>query len=266
MTTVWEAALLGVIQGITEWLPVSSSGHLVIAQQLLSLSDQIGLDIMLHMGSLVVVLIFFNKEIYAMIMALYRASLRAIQTHSFSGFRNEYAMLGLMTALGTVPTAIMGFIFEKYVTAAFDSIVTVGFGLMFTSLLLWLSRTRAGSGEVGWKDALIIGTMQGIATLPGVSRSGSTISTGLIRGLNRDVAARFSFMLFIPAILGALILKLNDVRSFEPLPILVGTLSSMVISYIAIGLLLKIVRRGKFYYFSYYCFAIGLLVIIRFLR
>jgi undecaprenyl-diphosphatase len=261
MASILQAVLLGIVQGITEWLPVSSSGHLVLVQHYFGLSDEMGLDLMLHIGSLIVVLFVFRSLILDIVTGTVGASKLSIRHGSIEPFsKNHSAKLGAMVVLGTVPTVIIALLFRKTILAAFQSVTFVGLGLIFTGLLLWLTRFRHGNRHLGWKDALLIGTMQGVAVFPGISRSGSTISTGILRGADRDESAKFSFLLFIPAIIGATILEWRAVALTTP--VFVGMVVSMVVGYLCLRLLMWVVNRGQLHNFSYYCLSIGLLAII----
>ena len=248
-----QVILLGIIQGITEWFPISSSGHLVIAQHFFGITEVIELDLMLHLGSLLVVIWIFSKDIIKIFKAFQKKD-------------KKYMNLGYMIVLGSIPTAIIGLLMQSYIEAAFTNLFAVGIGLIFTSILLYLthyySKNKKSFKKISYLDALIVGVFQGIAIFPGISRSGSTISSALLRGIKRDEAARFSFLLFIPAMIGAFLVQLPKVAlSFNP-EILVGTTVSMVVSYFAIQELLKLIHEKKFYLFSIYCLIVGIGAII----
>lgn len=246
--------ILGIIQGITEWLPVSSSGHLVIAQHYLGIGENLALDIMLHIGTLLVVLWIFRKDILQIINSL----IRFIKTRKF----DKHSKLALYVVAGSIPTGLIGILLNDYIESAFSSLVAVGIALLITGTLLWSTRYAKKKGSLGVKESLIIGLAQGAAIFPGISRSGSTISTGLLLGVDRETAARYSFLLFIPAAVGALILQLDEFQAVDVSGMVAGTLAAMVVSYFVIDMLLKIVRKGKLYWFSYYCWLAGAIVII----
>lgn len=266
MTTIVQAVILGIVQGITEWLPVSSSGHLVLAQHFFGLSQQIAMDLMLHVATLFVAVVFFRKSIIAIIKAFWKASMTLIASGSTHLFREHHARLGLMIVIATIPTAIIGFLLKKHVEQAFESVLFVAFGLIFTAIVLWLSRIRPSHKDMRWKDALWIGTLQGVAIFPGVSRSGSTISAGLMRGIDPDLAATFSFLLFIPTVIGAFILEVRQFAVDAWLPIITACLTTIIVSFFVLNWLMTIVKKGKFHYFSFYCITVALLIIINYIK
>ena len=237
MTTA-QAIFLGIVQGITEWLPISSSGHLVLLQNWLGTEQPIALDVVLHLGSLAAVLVLFRKDIIEL----------------FTRRRD----MGLLVLLASIPTGIAGLLLAPFVERAFHSNSAVAAGLAATGAFLMLTRNRTGKKAIGWKDALLMGTMQGAAIFPGVSRSGATISAALFRGVDREQAARFSFLLFIPAILGATLLQAGSIMEADPVPLVAGGLAAMAVSFAAIGLLLKIVRQGRLHLFAWYCWALAI--------
>jgi undecaprenyl-diphosphatase len=252
MVSILEAVLLGIIQGITEWLPISSSGHLVIFQELFNIKASIMFDLMLHIGSLIVILIIFYKDILRVVSSVFNDD-------------KEGKKLLLLLALSTIITAIIGLLFQDFFESLFTNIKAVGIALIATAILLFsvklvkVNRKKA----MGISDAIIIGLMQGIAIIPGISRSGTTISAGLLRGIDRELAIRFSFLLFIPAIIGATILQLNDfvIEEINIMPMIVGLIVSVIVSYITVKMLIKIIKTHKFYMFGYYCLAVGLIIV-----
>ncbi len=248
---IFQAIILGIVQGITEWLPVSSSGHLVLFEHLFGLSQPLLFDIMLHVGSLIVVLYYFRKDIRELIFGV------------FDGDREKFRIV-LMIIIATIPIALVGYFFQDFIESIFKDLRTVGFALLFTSLLLFLSRyPKKKEGRMTYMNALGIGIFQAIAILPGVSRSGSTISSGMMLGVRKEEAARFSFLIFIPAILGAFVLHLGDITAFtDPLPVIIGTLVSAIVGYFTLKLLMNIIKRDKFSWFSLYCLLLGIVVLV----
>lgn len=252
----WQAALLGLVQGLTEFLPISSSGHLVLFNHFLGVMDEsIVFEIAVHLGTLIAVLVYFRKDLAMVIVDFFRGG---------PGRR-----VGWMLILAMVPTAIIGFGFKDFFESMFSAPRYASAGLLFTSLILFLSeRVRSGSRKltgIRWIDALIIGTLQGLAIMPGVSRSGSTIAAGLFVGLERDAAARFSFLLAIPAILGAALLHAKDFATLPSemvVPSTIGFIVAMVSGYAAIWLLMSIIRRSKLYVFVVYTLVVGVLGLI----
>lgn len=251
--SAWEAIFLSFIQGLTEFLPVSSSGHLVIFQQLLGI-DTGGLlfDTMLHVGTLVAVLIAFWPDIRSIL-------------------KKPNQRLTWMVIIGAIPTALMGVLFQDFFEGLFESLLTVGIALLLTGLVLWYAEVSAQKRhsleQMKWPSAIFIGFAQGLAITPGLSRSGLTIAASLFTGLNREDAARYSFILSIPVIAGAALLQLKDVlgaaSAAQPVTIyLIGVIFSALFGYLAIRLLLNLLNRGKLRYFAYYCWFVGLAIIL----
>lgn len=246
-----EAIILAVIQGITEWFPVSSSGHLVIGEKLLNLQSNIQYDVMLHIGSLIVILFVFRTDIIELLKVLVGRGTK------------EYKRLFLFLLLGSIPIAIIGFFFRRTIEAAFNSLIAVAILLFITGLFLYLSKRKTTKKALSSKNAVIIGLAQAVAVLPGISRSGITISTGMMLGVNREKAARFSFLLFIPAIIGAMALQIPKVQLNDDFKImLLGTFVTIIVSYFALTWLLKIIKLQKFHYFAYYCWGLAFIIML----
>jgi undecaprenyl-diphosphatase len=256
-----EAIILGAVQGVTEFLPVSSSGHLVLLQTVFGITEPVLLfDTMVHVGTLAAVFAVLWRDILAILR-------RIIQP---------------MTAylvLATIPAVAAALILRDHIEAAFSSGAFLGFAFLFTALALlaaeFLSRRgaaasikAAGRTLMAWPDALIIGLCQAAAIVPGVSRSGLTLSGGLSRKLDRDLAARFSFLLSIPAILGALVLQLKDIAEGAPAggigaaPIIAGTLTAAAVGFFSVKFMLKIVKERSLWGFAVYVAVLGILVLI----
>ena len=247
-----HAAALGVIQGLTEFLPVSSSGHLVLLQHLFGLQEpEILFDISLHVGTLVAVCAVFFKEIRSILSALLRLPALVGQTGGIRGVLSENEEIRMMALIvvGSVPTALLGFGFHRIVDQIFGAVWVVGLMLLVTGTLLFATRglkpSGRSTGAVRFRDALIIGLVQGLAILPGISRSGSTISVALFLGIDREFAGRFSFLLSIPAIFGALLLGIKDASANPDMTvgiILFGALIAAAVGYGALILLLRLVK------------------------
>jgi undecaprenyl-diphosphatase len=262
-----EAVILGIVQGLTEFLPVSSSGHLVLGQFLAGLQEpELLFNISVHGGTLLAVLAVFHRDLLGLLGALGRvpAAMRLEGGLSTLVMDRSEARLLLMIAVGSVPTAIMGLLFARVAEELFGTIRLVGFALLITGLFLWFTRRLGTEGrllnEMRWRDALIIGIAQGIAIIPGISRSGATIATALYLGIDRELSGRFSFLLSIPAIVGALVLSLNGNLFSSNLPvgvILAGSLSAALVGYSALRILLRIVKRGQLHNFAPYCWLVG---------
>ncbi|MDZ7833111.1 MAG: undecaprenyl-diphosphate phosphatase [Desulfobacterales bacterium] len=268
-----QAIILGVVQGLTEFFPVSSSGHLVLFQHLFGLREPaLFFDISVHVGTLLAVLVYFYKDIADLFKSVFRFSAQIFMpgTNPFPGWRHDpdLKMAGLIF-VGSIPTAILGFGFHQISDQLFASLQVVGFALFFTAALLVGTRLVSAKGldiiEFTFWGALMVGAAQGLAVIPGISRAGATIAACLMLGLNRDAAARFSFLLAIPAILGALVLNLVSGSAgwggLSPTVIGLGVLTSAGVGYLALATLIKIVRHGQLFYFAPYCLVIGVVVL-----
>ncbi len=251
MISFWQAVILGLIQGLTEFLPVSSSGHLTIVQSFMQISgNMITFDIFVHLGTLVAVFVAFWSDIAALL-------------------RRPFCRFTVMIIAGTIPAAIMGFLLNDFFEMLFSSITAVCCALIVTGVLLWISDHFSGTKSVNdmtLKDALLVGIFQGIAITPGLSRSGSTIFGALLCGLKRSEAAKLSFILSIPVILGAAVKQLHDVAGdsafvFQP-SYIVGAIVAAVSGYLAIRIFLRLLARKSLRVFSYYVWALAIVVLI----
>jgi undecaprenyl-diphosphatase len=269
-----EAIILGIIQGLTEFLPVSSSGHLVLFQQLFGLKEaELFFDVCVHLGTLLAVIVVFHREIQNIIAALLRlVSITGKKEKFWQQVESDPDLkMALLIIVGCIPTAVLGLMFHGIADQLFSSSFFTGLMLMVTGLLLWLTR-RAKPGDRGTDiegfsrtKALIIGMVQGLAIIPGISRSGSTISIGLLLGIDRETAARYSFLLSIPAIVGAGALSLKDGLSHADPAIrlsLWGAAAAALVGYGALKVLLSVVKKGRLYMFAPYCWLVGILAIL----
>ncbi len=251
------ALFLGIVQGITEFLPVSSSGHLVLFQQFVEVGEEeVLFDLVLHLGTLVPVLWFYRDWVLKMI-------LDPITGEGPMLGRSGVQWLGLLIA-ASVPTAIIGLTLEDFFDALFSTPATLVVSFTITGLLLLASgRFDRSDRKIGLTIplAIVLGIAQGIAITPGISRSGTTISVALMLGIEREQAARFSFLMSVPAISGGLLLKLRDahVASLDLTQLAVGGLASLVAGYAALILLVKLVRAGRLSAFAWYTFAVAIL-------
>jgi undecaprenyl-diphosphatase len=251
---------LGIIQGLTEFLPVSSSGHLVLFQNLLGMKEpQIFLDVMLHVGTLLSLLVFLRKEIFSLIMGLLHFLKSPKTFHQDPRIKMLFAL-----AVASVPTAVIGYLLSDYFESLFASLRTVGFALMVTGIFLFLTKYAREKRRNFLGHPFIIGILQGAAIIPGFSRSGLTIGGAMFLGWKREEAARFSFLLSLPAILGAALFQHGKIGSTsQPWTIIItGVAISAIFGYLALALLVSIINRGNFYKFSFYCFLIGSTAII----
>lgn len=249
-----QAIILGIVQGLTEFLPVSSTGHLVLTQKIFGITEPtMAFDTLLHLGTLIAVFAVFKDDIISIL-------------------KKPFQKLTLLLIVGTIPTAIIGIAFKDYFEQVFQSGSTLGFEFIATGIiLLWagsLRSGRKGERETTYLDAAIIGVMQGVAIMPAVSRSGLTISGALFRNLDREFAARFSFLLSIPAILGAAVFQVKDIMEvgggtgISTGAMVGGAIAAALAGYVSIKYMLQVLRKGNVKYFAYYVFVIGILVII----
>ena len=268
-----SALILGIIQGLTEFLPVSSSGHLVIFQEFLNIHEgELLLDITLHMGTLLAVFIFFRDDLKEMISETfgYLSGLLSKKETLASIKNRPHALLSLWVVTGTIPTVLIALIFKDKLESLFGDPKRAAWMLMITGLIVLVSKLMPSSytkrKKVGVLSSLAIGTAQGLAITPGISRSGSTIVCGMFCGIDRELAGRFSFLLSIPAIMGAMILQVadSDIGSIEILPMTIGFFSAAVTGYFALKLLMTMVKKGNFAWFAPYCWALGLTIIFFF--
>lgn len=267
-----QAIALGLIQGLTEFLPVSSSGHLVLLQNLFGMQEpELLFDICLHVGTLLAVLLVFYREILHILTTLMRLPSLILTAGGGKALfeTNPDVRLCVLIVVGSVPTAILGLLFKAGAEHIFGAVWVVGLMLLVTGTLLWGTRYVATTGRELLKtrttDALVIGFVQGLAIIPGISRSGSTIATALFLGIDREVAGRYSFLLSIPAILGALVLGLDAEELQTTIPIemiLLGSLIAAFIGYLALKLLLGLVRRGQLSWFAPYCWVLGVIALV----
>ena len=258
---ILQALILGAIQGISEFLPISSSGHLVLLQEIFDIKERLFLSTMLHAGTLLAVITVLRKDIWMIIK-------RPIQP--LTGF----------LVLATIPAVIAALVFKKPIDKAFETGQYLGFCFLFTSALLVLAEIiskHKGSriikdGKMKLLDAVIIGIMQAIAIPPGISRSGATISGALSCKLDRDFAARFSFLMSIPAILGALVFECKDLikgsadaaanGNISAAAIAVGTITAAAVGFFAVKFMIKIIKERSLYGFAIYTAALGILILI----
>ena len=266
----FDTILLGIIQGLAEFLPISSSGHLVLFQKLLGFREpELLLDVVLHLGTLFSICIYFRSDLKDMLKETWEFCIDLCRKQK--GFRDvddkPSAALTLMVVIGTIPTCLIGLAFQSQLERLFGSVTMVGFALLTTGFILLISRYIPENGKRKGKiilfTALCIGVAQGFAIVPGISRSGTTIVCGMILGLRRELAARYSFLLSIPAIIGAMVVQLyaHELTGVIFLPLASGFLSAAIVGLIALKIVMDMVKKGKLFFFSPYCWAIGLLAI-----
>ncbi len=266
---ILQGIIIGIVQGLTEFLPVSSSAHLVFIQKLLGVESSLAFDTFLHLGTLIAVLWFFRYDIIKMLKSWWLSIGDILQGRFREGFYEDpYKRLAWYVILATIPVGIVGVLFEDSVDALFSGALYVpAFFLFVTGTILYLSQ-RMTSGEINYntitkKEALFMGLGQACAILPGLSRSGTTIAAGLTIGLDKEFAAKFSFILSIPAILGAFILQAKDIGSAMDanfLPVFLGFIAAIIAGYVAIKWMLDLVQNKSLDIFAYYCWLMGLIV------
>ncbi|MDI6799271.1 MAG: undecaprenyl-diphosphatase UppP [Actinomycetota bacterium] len=263
--SILQAIILGVVQGVTEFVPISSSAHLVILPEVLGWPQpSLAFDVMLHLGSLLAVLVYFRDDLPILIQSFFRGIFDK-NNRKDAGFR-----LSFLIVVSTIPTVIIAILFNDFFERLFASPISVSVLLILTGVTLSFAE-RLGKRERGLtsmqaKDSILIGLAQGLAVAPGISRSGATISTGLFLGLDRTSSARFSFLLSIPIILGAAASKIPDfLKLFIPGQISLlafGFASALLSGYLCIKFLLSFLKSRGLYVFSYYCIMAGALFLL----
>ena len=258
---ILTAIFLGIVQGITEWLPVSSSGHLVLLQYLIGGENSVIYDIMVHGGTLLAVILYFWRDFIGMLRDV---------VMSFAEFPKK--RLGALVErkftwyviLATIPIAVVGVALNDYIEDIFSNLLLVGVSFIITGLWLLSTLWSRPHRDVNFARSFVVGLAQAVAIIPGISRSGSTIATGMLMGFSREDAARFSFLLSIPTIGGAFLYKIfttpmNNVLTSVNIA---GFLTSFIIGILTIKFLLYVIRRGKFYAFAFYTIPLGILTIL----
>jgi undecaprenyl-diphosphatase len=262
-----QVIILGIVQGLAEFFPVSSSGHLILAQHFMSLEGAgVFVDLLLHGGTLLAVLFFLRQEILLI--------LRGLCSRGEEGRKGRRLILLVLAA--SLPTAIIGFSFRSVFIGMFQSMTTVGLAFILTSIMLLLTRVYPGKDSfdidtMPWRLALLIGAVQGLAITPGLSRSGATISIALLLGVKSELAFKFSFLLSIPAISGALLVEwlhlaqgdLSGASLQVPFAaLLLGVVAAGLCGFIALRILGRLVNKGQLYGFAPYCLLLGFLTLI----
>ncbi|MFC2949934.1 undecaprenyl-diphosphate phosphatase [Virgibacillus sediminis] len=266
MTELWtliKYLVLGLFQGFTEPIPISSSGHLVILRELFGVEIKgLSFEILVNFGSLIAVLIVFREDILRLIKNgwLYL-------TKREEDAKGDFQFV-IFLIVATIPTGILGLLFEDMIADA--GVWIVGYTLLITGVALWVIRNlrgRKNDGDISMKDALIVGFAQAAALVPGISRSGATIVAAMLVGMKQETALRFSFLLYIPVSLGITVLSFTDIvtdPNFDTLmiPYIIAFMASIIASYFALKWFINIMARGNLKYFAFYCFIVGFLVIV----
>ncbi|MCP4267181.1 MAG: undecaprenyl-diphosphate phosphatase [Candidatus Brocadiaceae bacterium] len=270
-----KSILLGLIQGLTEFLPISSSGHLVILKSFLDIETKgVVWELALHFGTLLAIVAVFYKDIFMILKSICLSYKKLGAGENFARIirHDTHARIFLFVIIGTVPTVTIALLFRNIFENLFNKPVIAGFMLLVTGTILWFTKysfsLNSKKKGLGIIDALIIGTVQGFAITPGISRSGATIAAATFRGVDRETASKFSFLLVIPVIIGGMIMMIKDnitLESEEISFLIIGSLVAALTGYISLRFLIKIVKTGKLHLFSYYCWPFGLLTILFFL-
>jgi len=250
--------ILGLIQGFTEWLPISSTAHLRITENFLGFQATPLFNVFLHLGTLGVVIFYFRRDIKVVLTALFHRD-----------FHSEYGRFIPLIIVATIPTGIIGLLYDKYLADSYQTFLVMGITFIVGATLLFLSKFgKEDQTQISYRKALVMGAAQGAAGFPGLSRSGATISSGLMQGVKREMVFKFSFLLSIPAIIGDLGVEAYIQRGtfsqgvgVSSLDLLVGLVFTVVAGYLAIVLVKKLVLNKKFHYFAAYSFSIGVILI-----
>jgi undecaprenyl-diphosphatase len=274
---ILQAIVLGIVQGLTEWLPISSSGHLALVQLAMDLEVPIFYDVILHIGTLAGVFAIYRRDIAGILRSTVASGKGSSKRKSIEGGGEEVAkypqgrrMLWLII-LGTIPTGIIGLAFRSFFESSFYDPVSIAVGFIITgALVLVTGLLKPGQKKLGSADAILIGIGQGISIFSSISRSGATLSAGLFRGVEREQLVRYSFLLSIPAILGAAaidVVAMDEQQKAQLASIgaesyIAGAVVSAAVGYASIRILIKLVIKGKFYLFAFYCFAIGVATLL----
>ncbi len=255
---LFTTIILGLIQGLAEWLPISSTAHLRIAEHFLGFSATPLFNVFLHAGTLSVVVFYFRHDIKMVLTALVQRD-----------FHSEYGRFIPLIIIATIPTGIIGLIYNKFLADNYQTFLIMGVTFIIGAVLLFSSRFgKVNQTQISYKQALVMGAAQGAASFPGLSRSGATISTGLLGGVKREMVFKFSVMLSIPAILGDLVVEAYLQRGtlvqgigVTPVDLIIGLVVTVIAGYFSILLVKRLVLTKRFYYFAFYTFALGLLLI-----
>lgn len=286
-----QSVIMGLVQGLTEFLPVSSSGHLALIKALFNVETDTGIlfDVLLHFGTLISIIVVFYKDILRLIlefigmcrdlfgnMVLFFKSIGSIdKAHDYAPvLSNAYRRFVVLLIVSTIPTGLIGIFMDDVVSYANSSLLITGICLIITGLILVLSDFLPDKGkrlkDVNFGDAFCVGVSQGIATLPGLSRSGTTITACMLCGFDRRLAAKYSFIMSIPAVLGAVILEISDVASDTITAgdvgcYIVGMIIAGAVGYVALKITMKLVISKYFKYLAFYCMFIGAVSIITYI-
>ncbi len=271
--TIIQAIIIGIVQGLTEFLPVSSSAHLVFVPYVMSFESSLAFDTILHVGSLVAVFVYFWKDIVHMIKSFISSLLDITKGKFKEGLKeDQFKKLAWLVIIGTIPAGLAGILLKDFFEGLFNNVPVVGFFLIITGFLLWGSEKvsrkiseKTNLKNMSVKTALIMGIAQACAIAPGISRSGATIAAGLFSGLERKLAAKYSFLLSIPAILGAALVQTKDISSLMDFNLgvfVAGFAAAAISGYIAIKIVMKLIQERDLLIFAYYCWIVGVIAVV----
>ncbi len=263
---ILKIIILAIVQGLTEFLPVSSSGHLALAEYLLGIeSPGVTLEVFLHFGTFMSVLVIFWKDIIKIILALFGNFWKVWKYKAIMKENEDFAM-GIYIIISMIPAGIVGLLFEEQIDGLFDNILVVGIALIVTGTVLFLTQWAQNEKRpLNWWRTILMAIAQAIAIIPGISRSGSTVSTGMFLGMPRKKVAKFSFLMALPLIFGATVMQARDAFQSEGFVwsgIIIGTVTAFLFGYFAVKWLLRAITNGKLYVFGFYCLSLGFLAII----
>lgn len=261
---IFQSLFLGVVQGITEWLPISSSGHLALSQLLLNIKVPIFYDLILHIGTLAGVIGFYRLDLFNILKSLFYP--RKMDENLLKTNRKLFTLI----LIGTIPTAIIAFSFRSLFIFSFYDYLLLSIGFFISGIFIFFTKfLKKGTRDINYLDAIIIGIAQGFSVFSSISRSGITISIGMIRGINHEKLVTYSFLLSIPSIIGGSLfdillmdeLQFSEIGKIEISSYVIGFLASAIVGYLTIKLLINIIKRGSLHYFSYYCLGLGVFLL-----
>lgn len=265
-----QAVIIGLIQGLTEFLPISSSTHLIFAQHFLGVAEpSLTFDVLLHLATLIAVIAYFWRDILMMVISFFESLIDLVKGNFITEVKkDQYKKLTWLIIIGSIPVAIVGYFFNESLETLYFGLSVPAFFLIITGFILYYSQ-RMNSGEIDLKnmtikETIIIGCAQACALIPGLSRSGNSIAAGLFMGLDKEFAAKFSFILSIPVILGAAGFKIKDIAitNAEVIPWIAGFLVALIVAYLTINFLLKLIRERSLDIFAYYCWIVGIIILV----
>ena len=260
-----QSLILGIVQGITEWLPISSSGHLALTQLLLNIHVPIFFDLILHIGTLAGLIGFYRTDLSMIFRSIFYP--RSMDYQDVKVYRN----LLMLIIIGTIPTAVIAFALKSLFEFSFYDFFLLSVGFFISGIFIYITKFfKKGTKDINRLDAFLIGIAQGFSVFSSISRSGITISLGMMRQINHSQLVKFSFLLSIPAIIGGSVFdfllmddtQLSRIGEIHISSYVIGFVSSAIVGYLTIKLLIDIVNRGKLYYFAYYCLALATILLI----